>query len=519
MKAMSFARRVFVLVGSRLGCGLASYSGGSFGGRCSRVALALLSVCALLGGCSEPAKPRPNVILITVDTLRADHLGCYGYERDTSPNLDAFAKESARFERAYSMAPFTAPSHASLFTGLHTPSHGVYYWGHKVDAGASTLAERFAGAGWRTGAFYNHPSIESCDLQRGFQHAEARYYEPAEDSIDALLGWVEREPGKPFASWLHLWDVHRPYGWRDWNELPAEVKSKVQRRELTFAYEEQRYGAPTELAVGRGEQFYNVPEPRQRKPIGFAGKQRVLDERDWQFVADRYDGGVRYADQALGRLFAELKRRGLWDNTVIVITSDHGEALLEREPCWFTHDPFLYEETLHVPLFVRVPGGAGSGRAVPDLARGIDVLPTLLELADLPGAGLQGRSLLPLLRGESLPPALLWAQTQTHSAKESARRTKPGEDWLEPRECISDGRWKIVIDYEKLAADKTTGVALYDLQSDPRELKNSAHTPEGLPHVQRLMKAADEFRKAQRAGSEKGALTDAQRRLLDSLGY
>jgi len=477
----------------------------------------LVVLLLFVGACSEPARPRANVLLITVDTLRADRLGCYGYERDTSPNLDAFAKECALFERSYSMAPFTAPSHASLFTGLHTSSHGVYYWGHKVDPGAPTLAERFAKAGWRTGAFYNHPSVESCDLQRGFQHTEARYYEPAADSIDALLGWIDGGAGQPFATWLHLWDVHRPYGWRDWNELPAEFRSKVQRREMSFAYEEERYGSPTELAVGRGEQFYNVPQSRQRQPIAFAGNKRVLDERDWQFVADRYDGGVRYADAALGRLFAELERRGLWENTVIVITSDHGETLLERDPCWFTHDPFLYEEALRVPLLVRVPGGAGM--RIPDLARGIDVLPTLLEHADLPGADLQGRSLMPLLRGESLPPALLWAQTQTHSAKESARRTKPGEPWLEQRECVSDGRFKIVIDYEKLAVEKSTGVALYDLQADPGERKNIAHTPEGLPHIQRLMRAGDEFRASQRSNSRKGTLSEEQRRLLDSLGY
>lgn len=473
----------------------------------------------VLAGCGDGAQARPNVLLITVDTLRADHLGCYGYARDTSPNLDAFAKEAALFERAYSMAPFTAPSHASLFTGLHTPSHGVYYWGHKVAADAPTFAERFAGAGWRTGAFYNHPSIESCDLQRGFQHVEPRYYEPAEDSIDALLAWIDGDKDKPFASWLHLWDVHRPYAWRDWNELPAEVRSKVQRKELSFAYEETRYGTPTEIEVGRGEQFYNVPEPRQRRPVKFAGRERVLDERDWAFVQDRYDGGVRYADAALGRLFAELARRGLDENTVIVVTSDHGEALLERDACWFTHDPFLFEETLHVPLLVRVPGIAKAKREIPDLARGIDVLPTLLELADLPGRNLEGRSLLPLLRGESLPPAALWAHTQTHSAKESARRTKPGEAWLEQRECVSDGRWKMVIDYEKLAADKSTGVALYDLEADPHERKNVAHTPEGSTQLQRLMKLADEFRRAQRVHGSQGGLSDEQRRLLDSLGY
>ncbi|TAJ11773.1 MAG: hypothetical protein EPO68_14190 [Planctomycetota bacterium] len=501
-----------------------------------------LFACVLLAlaSCGDAPKAKPNVLLITVDTLRADHLGCYGYARDTTPNLDAFAKESALFERAYSMAPFTAPSHASLFTGMYQISHGVQFWGQKLAASAPSYPERFAKAGYRTAAFYNHPGMKSCDLERGFEHRELRVAEPGDPSIDGLLAWIDGRsaqggdvggPGasgasnangangaasgaanaKPFAAWLHLWDVHRPYGWRDWREIPDVLKPLFQRRELTFAFEEQRYGGQHDVEVGRGEQFYNVHDARQRQPISVAGSKRVLDERDWQFVQDRYDGGVRYADALLGKLFKELKDRGLYENTVIVVTSDHGETLRERSGCWFTHDPYLYEETLRVPLIIRVPGGAGSSHR--ELVRGIDVLPTLLEYADLPAAGVQGHSLMPALRGEKLPPQVLWARTQTLSAKESERKIEAGKGWLEERECISDGAWKLIVDRE------TNTAALYDLVNDPGETKNALHQPDAQPHAQRLQKALDEFGKLQKALESGVELDEAMRELLDNLGY
>ncbi|MCZ6596191.1 MAG: sulfatase, partial [Planctomycetota bacterium] len=336
---------------------------------------ALLAVPALLplviggscgGGGGGPEGP--NVLLITVDTLRADRLGCYGYGRDTSPALDRFAEEGVLFERAYAHAPFTAPSHASLFTSLYTDGHGVKNWGYRLDPQAVSFAERFAAGGWRTGAFYNHPTLRSCDLERGFQTVRRRYFEMAEDSIGDLLEWIDSptEPtkkGAPFAAWLHLWDVHRPYAYRDWShEL---LRDKVAREAMQFRYEETRFGTNDDVAVGRTEQFYNLSSTRRER----LADEQGLDGDDWAFIGDRYDGGVWYADRALGRLFDELRSRGVLDDTLVIVTSDHGEALTEREACWFTHDPFLHEETLHVPLIVRFPGGEHAGRRVDRLVR------------------------------------------------------------------------------------------------------------------------------------------------------
>jgi len=149
----------------------------------------LLLALLLAPACGEQA--RPNVLLITVDTLRADHLGCYGYQRPTSPELDAFAAEGILFEHAYAQAPFTAPSHASLFTSLHSNEHGVLSWGMKIPAKAKTLAERFLEQGWRTGAFYNHPTLEGADIERGFEHVEKRYFKPASQTLDGFLAWLD----------------------------------------------------------------------------------------------------------------------------------------------------------------------------------------------------------------------------------------------------------------------------------------------------------------------------------------
>ena len=187
-------------------------------------AAALLWIASCGGG------ERPSVLLITVDTLRADRLGCYGYGRDTTPNLDRLAAESARFPRAYSHAPFTAPSHASLFTSLNVPSHGVHAWEEVLGPDAEPLGERFSAAGYRTGAFYNHPGLRQSQVTRGFDEVQLRFFEEADRTVDAFLEWLDGGDG-PYAAWMHLWDVHRPYGFRDWRA--DFLRDKVDREQLT----------------------------------------------------------------------------------------------------------------------------------------------------------------------------------------------------------------------------------------------------------------------------------------------
>jgi arylsulfatase len=459
------------------------------------------------------------VLIVTIDTLRADRLGVAGYGRDTTPNLDRFAEEAVRFTRSYSHAPFTAPSHASLFTSLHTPSHGVRTWGDELAPDARTVAERFSEGGWRTGAFYNHPGLTSSGVLRGFDHVDLNVFGPAEASVEELLAWIDEGEG-PFTAWLHLWDVHRPYGYRRWDQdwMPDDWRG---RPELPFA--ERRFGEPPgdDPVIGRSEADYNLSRERRDPAVRQDRWGRgPLGPPELRYIADRYDGGVWYADRGLGRLFEALRARGLWDDLVLVVTSDHGEALLERESCLFTHDPFLTEETLRVPLLLRLPGGAHAGEVIDELVRGVDVLPTLLELADLPGDGLeQGASLLPLVQGvEGAGGRWLFAQTQTRSAKERSAKIEAavgeGPTWLEWRELLADGRWKLVHDIGEGT------FALYDLETDPGERHDLAALTEHAERLEEMRGRLADLRASLPAHYSDGReLGDDERELLEGIGY
>ena len=421
------------------------------------------------------------MLLITVDTLRADRLHCYGYERETSPNLDALAAEGILFERAYSHAPFTAPSHASLLTSLHTQTHGVLAWGEKLADGTRTYPAYFSTAGYRTGAFYNHPGLIPSEITRDFDHVQLRAFGPADETVASFLDWVD-DGDEPFASWVHLWDVHRPYGYRDWSQdwFVDNVPEEMRPDRLELPFEERRYAPDGDVRIGRTEQYYNLNARKraEAKPTSDGG--RVLTDADYAYIGDRYDGGINYADDGLGLLFDGLRERGLLDETVVVVTSDHGETLTERDGCYFTHDPYLYDETLRIPLIVRLPGAQHAGVRVSELVRGVDVLPSLFEASDVAipeGAGLQGRSVLALARGEDDGPSrVLFAQTQTRNAKERDELIPEEEhgpdNWLEYREAVVAGDLKLIHDVELGAFE------LFDLADDPDETNDLADDPE-----------------------------------------
>ena len=309
------------------------------------------------------AARRPNVLLISVDTLRADRLGCYG-GRAPTPEIDALARRGARFPVAVAHAPLTAPSHASLLTGLLPPRHGVRDNGTFVlPEGPLTLAQAFGRAGWRTAAFVSgFPLDRRFGFARGFElfddrlprgtdtrrapHVERR----GDATADAVLTWLSSQPsGSDAAAWLafvHFFDPHAPY----------------------------------------------------EAPGGLAGR-----------AGGDYEGEVAFVDAQVGRLLAAIARRDEDERTLVLLTSDHGESLGEHGER--THGIFVYDSTLRVPLVVAGPGVAG-GAAPPVVARGVDVLPTLLDLAGLPvPADLDGRSLRPALEGRAQADAPAYAES------------------------------------------------------------------------------------------------------------
>ena len=480
--------------------------------------LGALALGFLASGCSDPpAKPRPNVLVITVDSLRADHLGCYGYERATSPNLDRLATESVVFENACTHAPFTAPSHASLLTSLNIKSHGVHAWGEALADNAHNLAERLEPFGYRTGAFYNHPGLVTSNVTRGFDTVSERTFEEAPRTADDFLQWVDQGGEQPFATWLHLWDVHRPYGYRDWT--PDFYAERVERDELglTLAYEETRFGQPTPpttVEFGRTEAHYNLNGER----IGplLQGKSRAQLRTDLEYVSTRYDGGVFAADAGVGLIIDGLRARGLLDNTLLVITADHGEALLERDACYFTHDPFLYQETLHVPLIVRFPNGEYAGTRIADLARHVDVIPTIHQVADLAMLGdEQGRSLVPVVAGTNHDRALLLAETKTRSAKETSAKLEPKQPgWLENRVALTDGHYKLIHDRS------ANTWQFFDLSVDPNERQNLANEASHADTFSQWKALLASYQAAWPEAGDTSAVMNADtENLLGTIGY
>ncbi len=356
-----------------------------------RTGLTLVAILLGFTGCgSESHGPPPNVLIITLDTLRPDRLGLHGYERDTSPNLDAFAEESIVFDEAFSNSSFTPPSHGSILTGLFPSEHGLTHWSQHL-ADVPTAGDLFGAAGYRTIAITPMKSLYLIGLKRGFETAllppetyrrGLTLLADAETiNADVLPRLTDGEDDRPFFAWLHYYDAHRVFG--------------RQGREWA-----QRFNDRHDLRVGSTEQWYQLREtPWQGR---FA--QGALSPEDIAFIEDRYDGGLAYLDRQLGALFDGLREAGVLDDTIVIVTADHGEAFAEHGEEWFTHDRQLVDEIIHVPLLIRLPGGAKGGRRVDELVQGVDLLPTVLELSRIPAPGWEGSglSLVPTFGGRSL---------------------------------------------------------------------------------------------------------------------
>ncbi len=316
-----------------------------------RLLLILTALTALQAAAQTPAKPAPNVVLITIDTLRADHVGCYGYKQIKTPNIDGLAADGARFERAFAVVPVTLPSHTSMLTGTYPMLSGMHdFSGNKLSPLQPTLASVLKQAGYQTGAVVASAVLDSrFGLNQGFDF----YYDhfdfsrldesnldemerPGNVVADVTLDWLAKNSQKKFFLWMHLYDPHFPY---------------------------------------------HLLEPYSR-----------------EYAAQPYDGAIAFADEQVGRLLRFLKEKGIYQNTVIVLCGDHGESLGEHGEK--THGFFIYNATMHVPLIIRLPENA-SARTIDDPVSLVDLMPTVLAAVGLEvPSQVQGRSLLPQLRGK-----------------------------------------------------------------------------------------------------------------------
>jgi arylsulfatase A-like enzyme/tetratricopeptide (TPR) repeat protein len=360
---------------------------------------------------------KPNVLLITLDTTRADHLACYGYAGVSTPTLDAIAGRGVLFEQAATTTPLTLPAHTTIMTGMLPTYHGVRVNGNTaLGDDQTTLAEVLAARGYETGAFIAAFVLDGrWGLKQGFGHYDDQFdlkkykhldlgevQRPGNEVVDAALAWLESEKSKPFFAWVHLYDPHVPYA-------PPE---------------------PYASEYGR------------RGPGGL------------------YDGEIAFMDSQIGRLTDWLRTNGLDRSTVVVCVGDHGEGLGSHGEG--THGYFVYDYALHVPLIVATPFEALGGRRVPAQVSTADVFPTVLDLVGAASpVKVQGRSLVPLMfdpkRRDDVP------------AYSEAMAANIQFGWS-PLSSLRTPRWKYI---------ETTRPELYDLAKDPGEEINMApETPD-----------------------------------------
>lgn len=412
-------------------------------------ALPLIALLAL--GCAPriaPPVPR-RVVLVTLDTVRADHLSCYGYPARTTPFLDRLASEGVLFESAFSSSSQTGPSHASLMTSLHPAQHGVEANSMLPDPVVPLAAEMFRDLGFETGAFVSVRFLDS--LKVGFRTFDNRLYEKdslfrdASDTVDAALAWVdERAPDERWFLWLHLFDPH------EWLRRPYADADALAEMDAALAGWDEHAAFLTTAHGARADAF---PE---RHPF----REALVD----------YDARIRSVDAELERMFAHVA--GAADDpsrTMWLVTADHGEGLGSHG--YLFHGQYVYDEQLHVPLIAHWPAGIPArpgGRRVPELVRLIDVVPTFGELFGfIEGTpGFQGTSLVELLHGGPAP-AIDHAFAQR------------GEDALKLKKGWEPGPvYALRTRDAKFVHHEHGAHEFYDLAADPLELRNLAASDE-----------------------------------------
>ena len=347
------------------------------------------------------------MLLVSLDTVRADHLSLYGYEKTTSPNLDAWAQRSAVvFEETVAGAPWTLPSHMVIFSGLNAVRHGINHDVGRAHTDSATrfefLAEILRKQGYETaavtGGAYMHPQYGFSRGFRSYRYWQNRGRDKRElvDGVDRALAFLEKERSQPFFFFLHTYAAHDPYeAYEPFFEEVAAPGLVSRRGEIALK------SIRSDASKGFRQETHF--EYRNR------GIKQRLGESDRPLIEAFYDSGLARLDSELGRLFAGLEDLGLADTTLVVVTSDHGEALLEQGRVGHQE---LYDSNLLVPLVIAWPDGRGAGHRVSRQVRSVDILPTLLQSLEVRSPrGLDGVSMLPLVENsaEARHPTEAWA--------------------------------------------------------------------------------------------------------------
>jgi len=463
--------------------------------------LVVLGVAAAACGVAKADEGRfDKFVVITIDTLRADNLGCYGYGRPVSPEIDAFAAKAVRFEWAFSAAPSTWPSmyamHTSRYAGLgeHLLSNG----GSWAPVAPPTIAHTLRGKGFSTAAFVgNFVLREPCGLTTGFdtyndeydsRELNRDYPERICSSLEpAAAAWLEKHADGPFFLWMHFQDPHGPY-------TPPEPF------DTRFADADAR---PRPLPLLK----YNGG------PGGIPKYQQLSDHRDFAYYKSRYDGEVNFVDTQLGIFFKRLERLGLTKDTVVIITADHGEAFGEHNR-FFCHGHAVTPELTHVPLIMRVPGRAPSVQGMPVSL--IDIGPTIMDLAgcEIP-ARFQGRSLMETIAKGGRPDPLFTETSYALAAVEGEHMLV----WGQPHFETGRAENKKAHDPESIDFSNAP-ITLHALADDPLCTSDvKAEAPEWFRYMRGVCQEYLRLSAKHKPSGEALAIDDETRRALQALGY
>ncbi len=429
----------------------------------------VLAACGV--GCADVPR-RDNVVVITIDTLRADALGVYGNPGGHSPHIDAFAAGAIVFEDAVTAIGTTSPSHATLFTGLYPKHHGVRKNSDRLDDRFTTLAEILQGAGYETASFV---SWDLMQRRGGLGQGISTVADPpkakhavrtGEEVSEMAIPWLSSRGDQPFFLWLHYFEPHSPY--------PLSAYAR-----------EQLAGYTGPLADGASiKTFYSL------------GRGIPWTPEEVRAVRVLYDGRVRDVDRIVGEILEVLERQDLISGTIVLIASDHGQLLGEHGTVG--HGWQLTQPVLHVPLIIRLPGF--EPRRIAGRAGLVDLVPTFLDLFELAGPpGLDGTSLVPLLKGKSRPTGVYFAEVR------DSKVSQPRDESI----AVFDGDLKGVW--------KPDGWSLYDLATDPKELRPVAPDLDDSRRAALRDLAAGYHRTAIEASRPE--VSDAVRKQLESLGY
>ena len=436
------------------------------------IGLGLLPSCARHSGANAY-----NFILISVDTLRADHLSCYGYGRKTSLHIDRLAAESILFENAISQSAWTLPAHVSMMTGLYAGEHGLLFYdisGEKdkqsyrtMNDSLPTLAGILKTHGYRTASFNAGGWVDPIfGLNKGFDTYErgGRYFRA---NVSKSINWIREHKKDRFFLFLHAYDVHHPYD--------AAPKFNV---------------------------FHGYSGPQDKKKL--IARHEVIQDiasDEYKFILAQYDACILRADSALGKLFEFLQYEGLENRTVIILTSDHGEMLLEHHGLWGHIYP-LYEEILHVPLIVKIPGRRGTSVRA-QVPASVSILPTVLDIAGIDDPNARSEyNLMRLFREKDFGFDRILSETGRKTGRRLCR-------------SIRTETWKLVV--HTSGDHREPRRELFHLETDPFEQRD--RVPDNPSRVRTLLDLLENFRPISRGKNPGKFLDEKTLEIMKSLGY